>query len=163
LEQLRNEPHPFVHGVRVLELDLVHRALQALEVLAPAQRHAAVDGNHLVDAVAEDEAAVERRDRDTLERHELAAEARAAGVGHQLAVEVRDAGVGHQRKRSLRVSQPRERNPATGTSSSATTGNSATVERSRVSFIIPAFSPAASGATKGWRVSSAAASPSKRS
>jgi len=60
------------------------------------------------------------------------------------------------------VSQPRERNPATGTSSRATTGISATGTLSRVSFIIPAFWPAAIGATIGWRVSSTACRPAKR-
>ena len=39
---------------------------------------------------------------------------------------------------------------ATGTSSRATTGNSATGTPSRVNFIIPAFSPAASGATNAY-------------
>ncbi len=118
-EELPREADPLVDRVRVLQLDLVHRALQALEVLARAQCSAVVDRDHLVDAVAEDEAAVEGRDGDALERH-------------QVAVEVGDARVGggfgplhgDRRKRSLRVSQPRDRKPATGTSSSATTGNS---------------------------------------
>jgi len=102
-------------------------SLQPLEMLSAPQHRPLVDGDHLVDAVAEDEAAVERRDRDAIE-------------GRELPVEVRDVGChGDHLNLSRRVSHPRDRNPATGTSSRATTGNSATGAASRMSFIIPAF------------------------
>src|SRR6185369_5963665 len=125
-EEVLGDLQPLVDGMRVVEADLVHGALQALEVLAAAQHRAVVDGNHLVHAVAEDEPAVEGGDVDLVD-------------GQELTVEVGDGGGHGELKRSLRVSHPRERKPATGTSSRATTGNSASGWRSRVNFIIPAF------------------------
>jgi hypothetical protein len=50
--------------------------IAALEVLAPVQHHAAIHRDHFVDAVAEDEAAVEGRDGDAVERQQLAVEVR---------------------------------------------------------------------------------------
>ena len=81
-EQLPAEREPALDRVRIREPDLVHRALQPLEMLAPAQHHAVVHRDHFVDAVAEDEAAVERRDGDAVDRQELAVEMGDRG-GHR--------------------------------------------------------------------------------
>jgi hypothetical protein len=58
-DQFRDDRRPFARGVRVRETDPVEAALQAGEMLRQAERLAAIDGDEFVDAVAEDESAVE--------------------------------------------------------------------------------------------------------
>jgi hypothetical protein len=57
---------------RVVDAQLGEAADQPRMVLRPAEGHAAVHRDHFVDAVAEDEAAVERRDLRFFDRKELA-------------------------------------------------------------------------------------------
>ena len=80
-------------------------ALEAHEVLGQPERVPRIHRDHFVDAVAEDEAAVEHRDVRVLERHELAVQ--IYDFAH---VSFQDAHL----KRSRRLSQPRPKMPAIG-------------------------------------------------
>ncbi|MNT16424.1 hypothetical protein D3C72_1515260 [compost metagenome] len=71
---------PFVARVGVVDLQLGQRALEARDVFIEAEGRAEVDGDHFVDAVAEDEAAVEDADLRVAQRGEFAVE-KARRVG----------------------------------------------------------------------------------
>ncbi len=65
---------PLGGRVRVRQADGREAARESLEVLAQAERAAAMHGHHLVHAVGEQEAAVQRRDPRLGERHQPAVE-----------------------------------------------------------------------------------------
>jgi hypothetical protein len=69
-DQLQDDVAPLGPAVGVADPDGGEAALQAREVLVDAERHARVDRDQLIDAVAEDEAAVQHGDLRFLDRHE---------------------------------------------------------------------------------------------
>ncbi len=64
-DHFRGQIEPLFHLQRIVDANRVEAALQACEVCMRTKRCAdavdGIDGNHLVDAVAEDEAAIEHR------------------------------------------------------------------------------------------------------
>ena len=77
LDQLQDAFAPPGHVVRVGQADAVEAALQAAQVLVEPERLFRVHRHQFVDAVAEDEAAVEHRNLRVGERQELAVEINA--------------------------------------------------------------------------------------
>ena len=59
---------------RIPEPDAGQAVLQAFEVFGQPERVARIDRNHLIHAVAENEAAIEHRDACFFKRHEFAVE-----------------------------------------------------------------------------------------
>ena len=73
-QQVADQPRPAGVVERVVDPDLGEAALETREVLAPAERDALVGGRDFIDAVAENEAAVQDRNPGLGQRHELAVE-----------------------------------------------------------------------------------------
>ena len=78
-----DDPAPAVAAVRVANPDRRQAASEPLGMRSKAEGPAAVDGNHLVDAVTEEETAIQRRDARIGERQLLAVQvADGQGRGH---------------------------------------------------------------------------------
>jgi hypothetical protein len=114
VDQLIDDLAPALARIWIADLHLAETALQAGEVLVEAESDARVHRHELVDAVAEDEAAVEHRHLRFLERHQLAVEENQVAAFYLI-----------HWNHSLSVSQALPSNPAWATFSSATTGYSA--------------------------------------
>src|SRR5262249_51783944 len=109
------ESGPVSIGERIGEPYAVEAALQSPQVLTQTERVARIDGNQFVDAVAENENAVQHRNPRFFERHEFTVEVN----------DIRSHLYVFYLKSSLIESQPRPNIPASGTDSNATIGTSA--------------------------------------
>src|SRR6185369_11439481 len=136
LERLRvddavDELRPLLARMRVAYAHLAEAALEAREVLVEPERHARVHRHHFVDAIAEDEPAVEHRDRRLFDGKELAVQVDQAHS--TLTSFVVRRYFTHRRS----VSHARPSSPAAGTASSATRGYSPSGLPSRVTRSVP--------------------------
>jgi hypothetical protein len=104
-DQPQDQFAPFGDSVRVGKADAVEARLQAVQVIVEPERLLRIHRHQFVDAVPEDEAAVEHGNLRLGQRQELAVE-----VGAHLA------------NISRIESQPRPKMPATSTSCRATSG-----------------------------------------
>jgi len=102
-----DQGEPLFARVRNVQADAVEAAPQATQMFGGAKRTARVDGDDLVNTVAEQKPPVHDRDHGLVPRQELA-------------VQIDDAHL----NQSIRVSHARPKMPATGTFSKATTGYS---------------------------------------
>src|SRR4029079_17094361 len=121
------------------------------EMLRHPERLAGVHRHHFVDAVAVDEGAVEHGDLRVAERQEFPVQ-----VNHSV-------GVDHDFpwwlvNQSRTVSTARPKRLASGTCSSATSGNSATALPSSATLTVPTGWPLSTGAMSGSFDSSVSAS-----
>src|SRR5204862_5164778 len=98
LDDAADEAAPLLARIGIADTDRSEAALQPREMLFEAKRHLGVHRHHFVDAVAEDEAAVEHRHLGIRERQEFA---------------VQENYLIH----SLSVSQARPKRPAAPTAS----------------------------------------------
>src|SRR5256885_4465744 len=129
-DQAADERSPLLARVGVADADRAKAALQPVEMLFEPEGHLGVHRHHFIDAVAEDETAVEHRHLGLGKRHEAA---------------VQENYLIH----SLSVSHARPKMPAGPTASSATTGYSANGLPSSVTRSVPTRCSAATGATSG--------------
>jgi len=81
--QTADQAHPGLVVVRIGEPDAVQAVLQAPQMLGEPERVARIHRNHLVNAVAENEAAIEHRNAGLLDRHEFAVQIDHRGAGIQ--------------------------------------------------------------------------------
>src|SRR5258706_483242 len=123
--------------VAVPEQDRLHAAAVDRR---QTQQLATIDGQHLVNAVAEQEAAIEYRNPGLIKRDIVAVQ-----IDHRQSL----ISYFHM---SRKLSQERPRKPATGTLSSATIGYSPTPLPSRLSLTLPTFWPDSTGAISGCTV-----------
>ena len=113
-DELAHQRLPLRVRVRIGEADAVEAALQPREVMRQAERLAGVDGNQFVDAVAEDEAAVQHGHFRFAQRDELAVQERRSDRDRTWS----GAVLGMRRLRQERlnhrriVSHARPKNPA---------------------------------------------------
>src|SRR5574341_185722 len=154
---IKNQPHPFGVGHGIAEPDRVEAALQPPEMLGQPERAPRIDRDHLVDAVAEDESAIEHGHARLIEQQKFSID--VGDIAHSGPVVGGGAGAGvtslpaslHLVKCRLRAafhrnsirsaSHPRPKTPASGTFSSATTGTSRYGWSSSVSISVPMRSP----------------------
>ncbi|MNC84696.1 hypothetical protein D3C83_02560 [compost metagenome] len=73
-DEFVNQPRPFRIGHRIVEPYGIKAVLEPREVLRQPERATRVGRDHFVDAVTEDEAAIEHRDLRFFERQEFAVE-----------------------------------------------------------------------------------------
>ena len=92
--------------IDALDADRLEAARQPLEVLLFEVRLAAVDAHHLVDRVAEEEAAIQGGDLDVVERHELTVQ-----VGQAVHRKLLDAWRASRRKPDVHVALMPRRSP----------------------------------------------------
>ncbi len=161
-DQVVDQPRPLRvrHGIG--EPDGIEAALQAAQMLGQAERAPRVGRDHFVDAIAEYEAAIKRRDLRFFDRHEFAVQIcrfiHAGPLADTMGGDPLESTPArwmkrHQRNSSRSVSQPRPRMPATGTLSSATTGISRNRLPSSVTLSVPIFCPTPIGASSGCMLS----------
>src|SRR5262245_8984637 len=147
VDQAPQERSPRRVVVRVREPDRFEAVRKPREVLLQPEERAAIHGDHLVHAVAEDETPVEDRHARLRERQELAVQ--IADLRHGFASP-------YFLNHSRRLSQVRPKKPATGTVSRATSGYSPSGLPSRTTRTTPTFWPALTGASSGCSLTSSA-------